>query len=336
MSFLSLSVINLFLSFFGFIISFHIYEKKSQGVPLICPAGFDCLAVVSSRFGRFLGVPNYFLGMFYYGLIAFLSAITIISAGSVGPIFFLFLFLLSGTAFLFSLYLLFIQSFVLRQYCLFCLLSAALASGIFLISFSFSSDIVSVFLKQYRILVLIGHNVGTAIAVGAVTVSDIFFFKFLRDLKISDSEKEILSTLSEIVWFGAGILVLTGFGLYLPFAGAYNLVPKFLVKMVIFLIILINGFVLNLVITPRLTQISFGGRHDHKSGELHTIRRLAFASGAISITSWYSALILGLTKPPYAFSQIFGIYLLVIGLAIFISQVVELRLRSQVSAIIPD
>ncbi len=159
---------------------------------------------------------------------------------------------------------------------------------------------------------------------GGATINDCLFFRFLKDFKISKFEAGVLSALSKIIWTGLIVLIITGLGLYLQNAERLNHSPKFLVKMIVVAIILLNGIALNLFIAPRLRQIFFAKSHEHQPGELRSFRRLAFALGAVSITSWYSALILGfLRNLSYSFSVILGVYFLAVIIGVAISQIAE-------------
>lgn len=54
------------------------------------------------------------------------------------------------------------------------------------------------------------------------------------------------------------------------------------------------------------------------------MRKVAFMLGGISITSWYTAFLLGsLRKVPFSFPTILACYCLVLALAIIASQVME-------------
>lgn len=71
--------------------------------------------------------------------------------------------------------------------------------------------------------------------------------------------------------------------------------------------------------------LSFCIRHKkHQPDELHRERKIAFALGAISVVSWYSAFILGvLRKLPIEFSLLLLIYLFILGSAVIGSQFME-------------
>jgi hypothetical protein len=133
-----------------------------------------------------------------------------------------------------------------------------------------------------------------------------------------------LHTLSQVIWFALAVLVLTGLGLYLPKAQEFNKSAKFLVKIIVVTVIIVNGAFLNLLIAPKLVKISSGQEHKHETGELRRARKVAFALGAISIVSWYSAFFLAMwRKIPLGFSSLLLIYLFIVGLAVIASQFLE-------------
>jgi len=274
-----------------------------------------------------LGAPVELLGMIYYLTIAIAYGVFLAAPVSMPQSVVFGIFSLTVIAFLFSLYLTFIQAFSLKQWCTWCLASAGMCTAIFGLAVFASSYSPTVVLAEYRTGILILHSIAAAIGLGAATITDIFFFKFLKDFKISEPEADILHTLSQVIWFALALIILTGVGLYLPASERLLESSKFLVKMVVVSVIVVNGAVLNLLISPKLVHISFGESHEHQSGELHKLRKLAFALGAISITSWYSAFILGaLHRPPLSFLELLGIYLALITLAVAGSQLVEKKI----------
>ena len=158
------------------------------------------------------------------------------------------------------------------------------------------------------------HILGVALGLGTATITDVFFFRFLKDFKISRMESGVMRTLTLVIWFALVILVASGTVLYLQDMERLNQSSKFLTKMIVVGVIIINGIVLNLFISPRLTKIS---------SDKYT-RRIAFALGAISITSWYSAFLLGMFRAvPLSFAVLVSIYCALSLLAIVASQVME-------------
>ena len=131
----------------GFMIARYIYSHKVKQTPLICPMNFDCHSVVHSDYSKFLGVPVEIFGMIYYACISVTYLLLVIGpyilpSGFSSPLFFLltpFLFVASSGsffAFLFSLYLIYVQIFVLKKGCSWCILSALISALIFILSFS--------------------------------------------------------------------------------------------------------------------------------------------------------------------------------------------------------
>jgi uncharacterized membrane protein len=89
-------------------------------------------------------VPVEIFGMIYYVFI-FSSYFALAFLGSVLPQgYIIFLALISVFAFLFSMYLIFIQMFVLRKFCSWCLVSAFICSLIFLLTIE-AYDFVNLF-----------------------------------------------------------------------------------------------------------------------------------------------------------------------------------------------
>lgn len=183
------------------------------------------------------------------------------------------------------------------------------------------------FFTQHRELFTLLHLAAVAVGVGGATITDIFFFRFLRNLRISNGEAKTLRVLSGIIWIAIIFVVLSGVALYASDPARYNGTPKFLAKMIIVAVILANGLLLNLYISPRLSEIKF---EKETRQQLRRFRRIAFASGAISLTSWYAALVLGsLRKIPLAFSTILGVYVVLLVGAILFGQFTEYRYAQQ-------
>lgn len=319
------SVLIIFLAFAGFILAAYLSHKKNRPEPLMCPLQGDCAAVIRSEFSTFFGIGVEKIGMAYYLIVAlaygtFLAVPNLFGATAVS-----LMVGLSMAAFLFSLYLTFIQLGFLKQICTWCLLSALLCTVIFLTAvFGFDFAFVQ-FLQNFHPIILILHLAGLALGVGGAIVTDVFFFKFVKDLRITESEADIMQTVSQIIWFGLGLLIISGTGLYLSDMEALNQSSKFLTKMVVVAVILVNGAFLNLKVTPKLIHISFGD--DPKKTpeqELQKDRRIAFALGAISMVSWYSALILGaLPSIPLSFPVLVAIYAVLLACAVIGSQILE-------------
>ncbi len=320
---LSYSIIAL-SAFFGLLISCKIlWDKHVKKKKMTCPLNMECDAVVNSSYSRFFGVPVEWFGIGYYALVAAVFASSFLFSGVIDPIAQFTILMITTIGFLFSLYLTIIQIFTIKEYCSWCLGAALMNLIIFIVSWT-SMPLDFAFLVEYHRVSVGIHLVGMALGLGGATISDIMFFRFLKDLKISAQESEVLESLSQIIWFGLGLGILSGIALYLEDPAGYIASAKFMVKMIVVGVIVINGTFLNLVVSPKLIRISFGQKHKHHPGELHQLRKIAFALGGVSIISWYSAFVLGMFRTsPASFSVLLAIYMSLLTLGIIGGQVLE-------------
>lgn len=116
----------------GYLLAHYIYRKKKNDHPLVCPLKTNCDAVTRSTFSKFLGIPVEKLGMTYYMVIALVHTVLIAY-----PAFFTefnaqLILIFSAFAVLFSIYLIAIQAFVLKQWCTWCVCSAFICLAILL------------------------------------------------------------------------------------------------------------------------------------------------------------------------------------------------------------
>ncbi len=122
------------LGLIGFFISTYIYNKKKSKKKLICPRRSNCDSVIHSDFSKILGVPVEIIGMFYYFFIGSVYSIIFILNLWV-PAVALILFGVSMCSVLFSIYLVSIQAFIIKQWCAWCLCSAVTSFLIFIFSY---------------------------------------------------------------------------------------------------------------------------------------------------------------------------------------------------------
>lgn len=178
-------------------------------------------------------------------------------------------------------------------------------------------------------LLIVIHIIGAVVGVGAATMGDILFFKSLKDGVIESKELDFLKTISLAVWAGLFILVFSGFGFFLiyrvsfPEAGLiYN--PAYLVKLTIAAVIFFNGLIMHWKVFPLLeSQVG----KSLNSPEFLARSRLVFTTGAVSIISWYFALILGAARGIEAsYFSIIAIYLVVLWIGIIFANLIGKRL----------
>lgn len=125
----------LLLSFIGLADSWYLAESAMEGSSLSCSigAGLDgCNIVAESEFSRVFGVPLALYGVGFYGL-AFVVAALLFFAQS--RFLYLALLALGGFGFAASLYFLYLQLFVIRATCIYCILSLVVATLLCLVSY---------------------------------------------------------------------------------------------------------------------------------------------------------------------------------------------------------
>lgn len=128
-------VIMLITAFGGLSIANLIHRKRKYSHQLVCPVGADCDPVIYSKYSRLFRVPLETIGAIYYTIIVLTYAVFQILPDLHSPGAALVLLELTTVALLFSIYLTSIQAFALKQWCIWCLFSAAICLIIFLIEF---------------------------------------------------------------------------------------------------------------------------------------------------------------------------------------------------------
>lgn len=178
---------------------------------------------------------------------------------------------------------------------------------------------------ELKDLFVIFHLLGVAFGLGGALASDSMFFSALKDMKISRTEMRFLQMGSAMVWIGLVILIVSGYLLFSLDSDRYLNSAKFLAKMTIVGIILLNGLFLHISLIPRLRRHIRG--HLPSSDEFMRKRPFLFTSGAISLVSWLSALTLGaLHKVPWSYGEITGVYLLILLVAGLVANLLGRRL----------
>ena len=143
------------LSLIGFIDATYVTVKFYLRSPLNCLVFKNCSQVINSSYSQIFSIPLSLYGAVFY-LTIFLLTVYYVDvttrrnihlepfgpelrveglaerADTKKPAAIKIIFWLTGFGFLFSLYLLFIQAFLLNQFCLYCLISAAASILLFL------------------------------------------------------------------------------------------------------------------------------------------------------------------------------------------------------------
>ena len=123
-----------FLAVIGFSIAWYIIPKKGKESEIVCVIGKKCHVVLESKYNTTLGFRNDILGILYYLVVFALSLMFTFGTASVlGFDISLILLVFGIPAFLFSMYLVYIQFFVLKAVCDYCLASAVVNTLILII-----------------------------------------------------------------------------------------------------------------------------------------------------------------------------------------------------------
>lgn len=124
-----------FLSLLGMADAGYItYEEFSGVVPPCLPiAGFDCGAVLQSQWSHIGPIPLSLLGLGFYATVFVLASYSLVAKKPhrfVSPL----LLFLGVSGFLFSVYLVYIQAFIIGAFCTYCMLSAFTSTAIFAVT----------------------------------------------------------------------------------------------------------------------------------------------------------------------------------------------------------
>ena len=119
------------ISFLGFLDASYLAAKYYLGGPLPCSILDGCDTVTTSKYSAIAGVPVALLGAVYY-LIIFVLAISYLESKKDKLMFLISRFTVIG--FLASLWFVYLQVFVLKALCLYCLFSALTSTALFAIS----------------------------------------------------------------------------------------------------------------------------------------------------------------------------------------------------------
>lgn len=140
------------------------------------------------------------------------------------------------------------------------------------------------------------HLIGLALGLGAATVTDYSLWRTLKKAdRITPETVQWIRSFSTLVWWGIVLLSLSGIGLFLGDPQKYLHSNGFLAKMIIVTVLVLNGIALNAYATARLTTFNFSQKYLRRDAAWK-VRKLSFVFGAVSVTSWYGALLMAVMK----------------------------------------
>lgn len=121
-----LSILGIVNAFF---LNWQFNRYVNTGKKMYCLMGEDCSLVVGSKYGRHFGIKNeltgiaYYLSIVAYGVLSYFIQIPNILTN--------FILVISTISVIFSFYLLFLQAFVLKKFCSWCLIAILINIVIF-------------------------------------------------------------------------------------------------------------------------------------------------------------------------------------------------------------
>lgn len=114
-------------------LAWHHYKvaKEKEHRPLICPLGFNCEAVIESKYNQILwGIKNEYLGLIFY-VTVFILTLFYITSGQLS--FLSVVYLIAVPSAVISIVLIYIQGVILKNWCTWCVASAILNLAIYII-----------------------------------------------------------------------------------------------------------------------------------------------------------------------------------------------------------
>ena len=124
-------LIGLLAALIGLGITIYINNKQKAKKPLMCPRRAPCETVISSPEAKIFGISNTILGMLYYAVTA--GFLLYLGTGNSSQLVNTLFVILTSIGFLFSMYLVGVQHFKIKQWCVWCLGSAAMATVLFVV-----------------------------------------------------------------------------------------------------------------------------------------------------------------------------------------------------------
>jgi hypothetical protein len=175
------------------------------------------------------------------------------------------------------------------------------------------------FFKDIKTVATVLHVLAAVCAMGAALASDVLFNFYRTDKKLSRMELQTLAALSRFVWYGLIAVIISGIAIFLSDSAYYLASSKFLTKMTITGLLIVNGFILDRFIWRHLLHVGFFVSEKEK-----IMRRAAFVCGTISVISWISVLTLGvLDSMWFSYGAVMGTYGGIVAVGVGIALAVE-------------
>jgi hypothetical protein len=264
--------------------------KKEKNEPAYEPHKDD--PIIHIRNKHFLEIPVEKILLGYFVLVL-LTYITRLFFGDWLPEIDLVVLYLSGLVFSIAVYKMIMSVSVVNKFSPWLMISLIFSLVIFVFTYWNITENFVDLLSNTREYHLAAHLLGLAMGLGGTLVIDIMFSHFMRKYTISKRESVIMHLVSQMIILGLFLLLLSGAALALIDLEAFLDNPRFIMKMIAVLVVMMNGAALNLYLTPQMKKISL---KEEDRGRYEKLVKISFALGAISIVSWVSAFLLAMLK----------------------------------------
>lgn len=122
-----MNYLAIMFSIIGFIVSYIIYKNNINKMHKMCPRKGGCNLVTKGKYSKIFGFQNELLGMMFYAVLLITLPLAEIDINIKS-----FAQTLSIFGLGFSLYFVFLQAFVIKSWCRFCIISALCSIIIFI------------------------------------------------------------------------------------------------------------------------------------------------------------------------------------------------------------
>lgn len=264
---------------------------------MVCPLNMKCEQVLFSKYAKFLGIPLELLGLFYYGIISLSYFIFLFYPSLKNPLFVFSIFIISAFGFLFSVYLVSLQAFKLKEWCSWCLMSAGISTTSFLLALhiqSISATLASL-ASTYQAEIIFIYSLATSVGLGLALTLEVLFLRFLKDFRISNEESGVLHILRQMTWLGLGIMIVSNYALYLMDPSIMSTSPRFFIKIAILVILTLTSLIYDLFISSKLVDI-YSDEINRQHVADKYLRNAPFLFGPVALISWFAIFILEMTQ----------------------------------------
>lgn len=125
------------VAFLGLIVAGYLFITYTSPIPITCVAGEGCKTVQASHFSSFFNIPTPAYGIIYYLTLGIFGALW---QKNSSKLFRLALTILTSSGLAVSIFLSYLEAFVIHAWCTWCVMSAILATIAFIINWRVVSN----------------------------------------------------------------------------------------------------------------------------------------------------------------------------------------------------